>query len=931
MAIDILPEVPANTIAFAYRPYVTASAAAGSTASGKPLEAHQSLLLDIRPQPQGLVDGSGMFRRVSTDFSDTTRSNASDSNSRSRSRSSSSSCSQSAQRDCGECRLPAARIISRDDDSETAVERDGQRMAAMQSRAMQARIREAKRLVDDCRYEYACDVLIECQRGFNFLGKANFSTKLLHPMDPPPWCDQTMKLTLPNVHSFQLPDPSWQWVSPRWLIDMTQDVDEDGWQYASKFSNASWHGRHSAAKSFVRRRRWLRLRRRYRIDALSPCTDDADGEADDGTGEECYNEGVELPGVRDRRKRSKPVAVASKIKHTVAGNYVGVTPKSTTKASVKNLAFTLKDGKYRSHNLKRLAQAGSIAAAGAGAGAGKGALPPPVSMPPSPSRRRSQPTAPVSTSGEGLLKPDNNEHILHSQSAVQLLQRKLSANWQGKDLSSSRSSAQHSQQQHRHHHHHYRVSTHHKDAHSALPLPTGGMTREPMSPSYSMSAMPSFDGESRATTSGSLSLGYVDGVPEKFPRMRALMDPESTVPKTDLTSAVPKMTRGTRSAESAAVTTHPSMVKFPQIPDLQLPSASSLAWNSISRSMSTGRIGVSQSMPGSPRHSQHTPSFFRRKTTLSNEVSSFADDDTNSTVIDSRPTLPRINSGDGDDLISIAMENTEANNETAANGSSNPHQLLTRTSSKSTLSAHTSVSQTSTPPSEDALMIDFFSNDLPQLAPYVDPYRSLNLPRIQLFASDSRASDVSSDNSHALLVAAPPATVTGSSIADKRLLQMATDSLKSMLDGILLDRERLRFLHEGLALGGITAATIWYCLPWLHFELLQYDDARQRLIAMLLAFSHTCPLDVIKYFDQCVPECASYGISEDAVLDGMASEDRTEYEELVAQQDESVVFSPSQAWRFVIRPLAARDTDLFYSDFKVMVMGVARWSLSKPV
>ncbi|KAJ1811962.1 hypothetical protein LPJ75_003891, partial [Coemansia sp. RSA 2598] len=202
---------------------------------------------------------------------------------------------------------------------------------------------------------------------------------LLHPMDPPPWCDSSMKLTLPNVHSFQLPDPSWEWVSPRWLIDMTLDVDEDGWQYASKFSNASWHGRHSAAKSFVRRRRWLRLRRRYRPELL--CTGDADAQArDDRVGEECYNEGLEIPENR-RRKRSKPVAVASKIKNTVSGNYVGSTPKSTTKASAKNLiAYTLKDGKYRSHNLKGTAKAG--------AGPGAEAVPQPVSMPPSPVQRR---------------------------------------------------------------------------------------------------------------------------------------------------------------------------------------------------------------------------------------------------------------------------------------------------------------------------------------------------------------------------------------------------------------------------------------------------------------------------------------------------------------------------------------------------------------
>ncbi|KAJ2375430.1 hypothetical protein IW150_002553, partial [Coemansia sp. RSA 2607] len=156
---DILPEVPAHTKAFAYRPYVTASPAVG---------AHQSLLLDILPQSQGIVDSSGVLGKTLNRFTSKQRNTSDSDSSRSRSRSSvASSCSniQLAQRDCGECQLPVARIISRDEHSETAIESDSQRMAAMQSRAMQARIREAKRLVNDCRYEYACDVLIECQRG----------------------------------------------------------------------------------------------------------------------------------------------------------------------------------------------------------------------------------------------------------------------------------------------------------------------------------------------------------------------------------------------------------------------------------------------------------------------------------------------------------------------------------------------------------------------------------------------------------------------------------------------------------------------------------------------------------------------------------------------------------------------------------------------
>ncbi|KAJ2025672.1 hypothetical protein IWW57_003303, partial [Coemansia sp. S610] len=159
----------------------------------------------------------------------------------------------------------------------------------------------------------------------------------LHPMDPPPWCDMRMELTLPNVHSFQLPDPSWHWVSPRWLIDMTQDVDEDGWQYASRFSAAAtWHGRHSA-QGFVRRRRWLRLRRRYLSEDLG------------GESEMCVNSAL-VGGKAGGRPTIRKAA--SMIKSKVSGGYVGSSPRSPTSPKAKVLAYTLKDGKYRSHCLK---------------------------------------------------------------------------------------------------------------------------------------------------------------------------------------------------------------------------------------------------------------------------------------------------------------------------------------------------------------------------------------------------------------------------------------------------------------------------------------------------------------------------------------------------------------------------------------------------
>ncbi|GAN00981.1 conserved hypothetical protein [Mucor ambiguus] len=107
--------------------------------------------------------------------------------------------------------------------------------------------------------EYAYDVLFECQRGSLAVG---YSSKTLLQFDPNPWCDADMRFTPMNIENYQLPDPTWQWVSKDWMIDMTEDVDEAGWQYALKFHGAVWHGNYKHFRSFVRRRRWIRLRHR---------------------------------------------------------------------------------------------------------------------------------------------------------------------------------------------------------------------------------------------------------------------------------------------------------------------------------------------------------------------------------------------------------------------------------------------------------------------------------------------------------------------------------------------------------------------------------------------------------------------------------------------------------------------------------------------
>lgn len=56
------------------------------------------------------------------------------------------------------------------------------------------------------------------------------------------------RFTPMNIENYQLPDPTWQWVSKDWMIDMTEDVDEAGWQYALKFHGAVWHGNSNILK-----------------------------------------------------------------------------------------------------------------------------------------------------------------------------------------------------------------------------------------------------------------------------------------------------------------------------------------------------------------------------------------------------------------------------------------------------------------------------------------------------------------------------------------------------------------------------------------------------------------------------------------------------------------------------------------------------------
>jgi len=105
------------------------------------------------------------------------------------------------------------------------------------------------------------DLLYENQRGWFLFGVPFYSHQSLMQFDPPAWVTRDFKESPVDVRDAQTPDPGWTWAWKCWYVDMSGDVDEDGWQYSLSFhSRFAWHGSHPWFHSFVRRRRWLRLR-----------------------------------------------------------------------------------------------------------------------------------------------------------------------------------------------------------------------------------------------------------------------------------------------------------------------------------------------------------------------------------------------------------------------------------------------------------------------------------------------------------------------------------------------------------------------------------------------------------------------------------------------------------------------------------------------
>ncbi|KAL2130470.1 hypothetical protein VTI74DRAFT_6356 [Chaetomium olivicolor] len=108
--------------------------------------------------------------------------------------------------------------------------------------------------------ESAIDILYENQRGGFLCGIPLFSSMALGNLDPPAWTNYAHKPSPTDIHTAQVPDPSWEWAWPAWRINHDEGVDEDGWQYSFAFCKKfSWH-KARWWNSFVRRRAWIRKR-----------------------------------------------------------------------------------------------------------------------------------------------------------------------------------------------------------------------------------------------------------------------------------------------------------------------------------------------------------------------------------------------------------------------------------------------------------------------------------------------------------------------------------------------------------------------------------------------------------------------------------------------------------------------------------------------
>ncbi|KAI4262295.1 MAG: hypothetical protein L6R42_002523 [Xanthoria sp. 1 TBL-2021] len=152
--------------------------------------------------------------------------------------------------------------------SERAQGKEGQKKGL--SKKIQAKSEQEKPPKQHENQDSAIDILYENQRGWFLFGMPLYSANSLLNLDPAAWQTSTFHDSPVNITNAQVPDPSWEWAWKTWYVDMSHDVDEEGWEYSFSFqSRFAWHGSHPWFHSFARRRRWLRKRVKVRSSRIT--------------------------------------------------------------------------------------------------------------------------------------------------------------------------------------------------------------------------------------------------------------------------------------------------------------------------------------------------------------------------------------------------------------------------------------------------------------------------------------------------------------------------------------------------------------------------------------------------------------------------------------------------------------------------------------